>query len=106
MTGTIPSWDEDETDASWSKLSLLESLFLDHNQISGSIPYDLFHGLGSTLEEINLGRNKLIGSLPSSLSKMQFLVSMDAHGNQLTGKLPHEMNQMSPNLELNLTDNL
>ena len=109
LTGTIHSYiwnqDEDEPDGSWSELIDLEILYLDHNQISGTIPEDLFHGLGESLEEINLGKNQLTGSLPSSLSKMRFLTSLDVHGNQLTGKLPHEMNQMSPNLQLNLTDN-
>lgn len=104
MTGGIPNWERDTKEL--SNLFDLKTFFLDHNQLSGTISYEFLDGLGDSLEELNLGSNQLVGSLPSSLARMIKLVALDVHGNRLTGKLPHQMNQMHPNVRLNLTDNL
>jgi Leucine-rich repeat (LRR) protein len=109
LTGSIPSGEisrDDNTKSGWSNLDRLDILFLDQNQITGTIPYDFLDGLSSSLEELDLGSNNLVGSLPSALGKMTMLEMLDVHGNQLTGRLPPEMNRMYPDVELNLTDNL
>ena len=107
LTGTIPSIEQSLTqgERGWSSLSALAILSLDHNQISGTIPYDFLQGLGGSLEVLELGTNQLQGPLPSSIARMTRLEVLDVHGNELTGKLPHEMNQMFPDVRLNLTDN-
>ena len=102
MAGHIPSGGEQ----GWPDLVNLEKLYLDHNQLRGTVPYELPKGLGDTLKELDLGNNHLEGSLPSSLGKMTALESLDVHGNRLTGSLPAEMNRMFPDVQLNLTENL
>ena len=110
LTGSIPSGESssnsNNTKSEWSNLDVLGILFLDHNQISGTIPYDFLDGLSSSLEVLDLGCNNLVGSLPSALGKMTILEILDVHGNQLTGRVPPEMNRMYPDVQLNLTDNL
>ena len=81
-------------------------MFLDHNQLRGTIPNNFFEGLGWSLKTLDMGENNLEGSLPSSIRYMAELEGLDLHGNQLTGRLPSEMNRMHPDVQLNLTDNL
>ena len=112
LTGEIPngeartaSRDAEIKQRSWSDVGRLKSFLLDHNQIQGTIPEDLPTRLGSSLLDLDLGANRLTGTIPSTVGKMTKLELLDVHGNQLTGRLPPEMNRMYPDVQLNLTDN-
>ena len=87
-------------------MSNLSSVMLDQNQLTGTIPFSMFEGLGGSLEDLDLSRNQLVGKIPSSIARMTVLESLELESNRLTGKLPHAMNQMFPDVRLNLTDNL
>ena len=127
MTGWIPGEDETTTESdidgdydpnhpgppattgsgrSWSDLVLLKTLYLDHNQLTGRIPSEFLEGLAPSLEQLDLGSNRLVGEIPSRVGKMTVLEILDLQSNKLTGKLPPEMNRMHIDVKLNLTDNL
>ena len=90
----------------WSNLVQLKTLLLHDNELEGTIPKDFLQGLSSSLEELDLGNNLLVGSIPSSIGKMTKLERFDVHNNELNGTLPSEMNRMYPDVQLNLTNNL
>ena len=84
----------------------LTSLILSQNKLSGTLPSELFVGLGNNLVALDIGNNMLAGTIPSEIGKLQHLASLNAEANLLEGSLPLEMNRLSPNLKLNLTQNL
>jgi len=52
----------------------LSLLYLDHNQLSGTIPASL--GNLSTLESLSLADNQLTGSIPTELGNFTYLASL------------------------------
>jgi Leucine-rich repeat (LRR) protein len=119
LTGTLPRGAIDirslpgdvrsrktELGGRWSDLTSLKRLFLNDNQFSGKIPPELLLGLSGTLVQMDVGNNRLEGSIPSEIGKMMKLEQIDAQGNRITGTLPAEMNRMFPDIRLNLTNNL
>jgi hypothetical protein len=90
----------------WGNLDQLKSLFLNDNLLTGPIPPEMLFGLSGNLVELDLGHNNLNGTLSSLLGKMTKLERIDAQANRLEGPLPHEMNRMYPDIQLNLTNNL
>ena len=61
-------------------------MFLDNNQLTGSIPTEL--GNLSSLEYLSLPNNQLTGSIPTELSNLSNLLWINLYGNQLTGCIP------------------
>ena len=54
----------------------------------GAIPYELFIALSSTLEILNVQKNRLVGTLPSSIGMLSQLTYLNvAYNNELTGNL-------------------
>lgn len=95
LTGGIP-----ESLMYSSKLWVIR---LSGNFFNGSIPEGLF-GLG--LDQVDLSRNELTGSIPGGSSKFfEALEMMDLSGNQLTGDIPVEMGLFSKLRYLNLSYN-
>lgn len=126
LSGNLPG--------SLSNASVLQALSLFGNQFSGNIP-DLrglvnllalnvqnnelgpqFPSLGPHLLYLALGKNKLQGPIPASITKLSQLQQMDLSSNLLSGVPPHEFfslpsikyltvarNRLSGNLPPNLT---
>ncbi|KAI8893392.1 hypothetical protein BC833DRAFT_298443 [Globomyces pollinis-pini] len=81
----------------------LTKIDLSRNQLSGVIP-DGFN-LIPTLNDINFANNNLIGPLPTDLFTEPKFKTLDAHNNQIDGKLP-ELTGTNSVTSLDLSSNL
>ena len=88
----LGSWRGVSTDAS----GRVTGLFLDTNELTGSIPSSL--GNLTNLEMLWLADNELTGSIPSSLGNLTNLKWWYLHGNELTGSIPSSLGNLT-NLE-------
>ena len=111
LIGTIPEGDDilkrgnrlDEF--RWELMKKLTSLSLESNNFNGTIPASLFDGLRDTLIHLNIGFNRLIGTIPHYVARMSHLQTLEIPGNDLTGTLPMEMSLLSNIKQINLTAN-
>ncbi|KAI3459731.1 hypothetical protein Pfo_016394 [Paulownia fortunei] len=95
LSGAIPN--------SLSDYSSLSVIRLRGNTFNGSIPDGLFD---MKLDEMDLSRNKLTGSIPPASSKLfETLQILDLSGNNLMGDIPAEMGLFSKLRYLNLSWN-
>ena len=74
-------------------LAALERLELGRNRLTGSIPPEL--GNLAALERLELGRNRLTGPIPPELGNLSELGRMYLDGNELTGPIPPELGNLS-----------
>ena len=79
------------------------SLYLDENQLTGSIPPEL--GNLTNLVELDLSTNQLTGSIPPELGNLTNLVQLDLSTNQLTGSIPPELGNLNNLSSLHLASN-
>ena len=90
-------WPVDENPFSWKGVSFeggrVTKLWLDDNQLSGSIPKEL--GQLSALTDLQLNDNQLSGSIPKELGQLSALKDLRLHKNQLSGSIPKELGQLS-----------
>ncbi|KAL3924802.1 MAG: hypothetical protein SGILL_000812, partial [Bacillariaceae sp.] len=99
LSGTIPT--------TWLALPLLEELDLAKNSFHGTIPPSILQCTKlDSLILLDLGDNALEGTIPSTIGKMTVLEQFHIQNNKLDGTLPVEMNRMQPDVKLNLTSNL
>ncbi|GLT63959.1 hypothetical protein SLA2020_364820 [Shorea laevis] len=82
-------------DSLTSKLVKLETLDLSANNFSGNIPSSLCEAPDYSLKELFLQNNQLTGSIPASLSNCSQLVSLDLSFNYLTGTIPSSLGSLS-----------
>ncbi|CAB9512539.1 Leucine rich repeat N-terminal domain [Seminavis robusta] len=86
-------------------LSSMEDVFLMGNQISGSLPTELFAGW-KRIQGIMMLKNRLSGSLPSEVGLWKgSLRKLHVVANALTGSLPDELWQMTTLKTLHLAKN-
>ncbi|KAK1428457.1 hypothetical protein QVD17_17292 [Tagetes erecta] len=70
-----------------NQFSYLQYLYISFNSISGSIPLTI--GYSSSLSDVDLSHNLFSGSVPSSIWNLcERLVSINVHGNLLSGSIP------------------
>jgi Leucine-rich repeat (LRR) protein len=79
------------------------SLFLDENQLSGTIPSDLGNLL--YLQDLYLGFNQLSGEIPSVLGNLTNLITLYLNDNELTGAIPSLLGNLLNLEELDLSFN-
>ncbi|CAL9115692.1 unnamed protein product, partial [Musa textilis] len=84
-------------------LSLVTSIDLSNNHLSGEIPKELTKLLG--LRFLNLSRNHLTGRIPETIGDMKLLESLDLSVNSLTGEIPSSFSAMYFLERLNLSYN-
>ncbi|ONI36211.1 hypothetical protein PRUPE_1G575300, partial [Prunus persica] len=84
-------------------LTLVTSLDLSDNMISGEIPQEVT-SLTSLLF-LNLSRNHLTGKIPSKIGDMGSLESLDLSMNHLSGEIPPSMSTLTFLADLNLSYN-
>ncbi|KOM28051.1 hypothetical protein LR48_Vigan492s001500 [Vigna angularis] len=71
------------------ELSLLKSIDLSNNQLSGEIPKEIEGLFG--LVSLNLSRNQLKGKIPSNVGELTSLEFLDLSRNQLVGSIPSSL---------------
>jgi len=84
-------------------LSLLKSIDLSNNQLSGEIPKEIEGLFG--LVSLNLSRNQLTGKIPSNVGELTSLEFLDLSQNQLIGSIPSSLAQIDRLTVLDLSHN-
>ncbi|KAI3830323.1 hypothetical protein MKW92_035765 [Papaver armeniacum] len=80
------------------RLSSANNIFLDHNELSGSIPSSLCSQkpeMSYNVTVISLSNNKLSGIIPASIGNCNGLRALRLHNNNLTGTVPTELQHTS-----------
>jgi hypothetical protein len=70
----------------YGHLSLLKYLYLDHNQLTGTIPGSL--GALTDLNKLYLQSNQLNGTVPDTFSHLKHLTELKLQDNGITGDVP------------------
>ncbi|XP_072952106.1 receptor-like protein EIX2 [Typha angustifolia] len=84
-------------------MSLLLSLDLSSNYLSGTIPQEI--GGLATLKNLNLSGNRLTGDIPETIGGLQSLESLDLSNNELYGEIPPTLSALTFLSYLNLSYN-
>ncbi|XVF57810.1 hypothetical protein PTKIN_Ptkin07bG0012200 [Pterospermum kingtungense] len=84
--------------------SNLSTYHFDHNMFSGSIPHDIGEKM-PMLTDVDLSFNSLNGSLPSSIGKLNSLMTFVISSNQLSGKIPDIWNNTPDLLLIDMSNN-
>ncbi|CAL9097784.1 unnamed protein product [Musa textilis] len=91
-----------------TQISSLVFLLLQHNSLSGSVPdtwgSTVSHGTYQ-LQSLHLENNLLSGSIPLSLGRLQTLEDVSLSNNQLNGSIPQEITTLSRIKTLDLSAN-
>ncbi|PON79252.1 Mitogen-activated protein kinase kinase kinase [Parasponia andersonii] len=84
----------------------LQSLDLSENNITGSISgWKIMGNSCSSLLDIKLSDNRLMGSIPASLSNCSSLQSIDFSANSITGEIPKALGELKSLQKLDLSQN-
>ncbi|XP_065624107.1 receptor-like protein EIX1 [Quercus suber] len=83
--------------------SSLEELYLGDNQVIGNIPHSL--GNLKRLRELQLDGNAFSGSIPSSIQNLSRLEVLSLSYNKMNGTIPESIGQLSELRELHLSWN-
>ncbi|KAK2993036.1 hypothetical protein RJ640_029245, partial [Escallonia rubra] len=84
-------------------LSLVTSMDLSSNNLSGEVPKELTSLVG--LRSLNLSGNFLTGMIPKKIGDMELLESLDFSRNQLSGEIPSSVSSLTFLSHLNLAFN-
>ncbi|KAH0461820.1 hypothetical protein IEQ34_009395 [Dendrobium chrysotoxum] len=91
-------------DREYSKiLSLLRSIDMSSNDLSGHIPEEIT--ALAALQNLNLSSNHLTGVIPEKLGNMQSLESLDLSMNNISGTIPQSLSSLTSMSSLNLSYN-
>ncbi|MYB06842.1 MAG: hypothetical protein F4Y24_10855 [Gemmatimonadetes bacterium] len=84
-------------------LADLERLYLDDNELSGPIPSAIGHL--ASLERLRLNENELTGPIPPQLGDLASLTQLRMAVNQLSGRLPQELGNLAALEQMSLGAN-
>jgi hypothetical protein len=84
-------------------IPVLRALYLNNNQLSGNIPPEF--GKFPSMYDLHLGNNQLTGIIPPELGNLSNLGSLTLNNNQLTGTIPPELGNRSRLYLLDLSNN-
>ncbi|KAK2976426.1 hypothetical protein RJ640_001819 [Escallonia rubra] len=84
-------------------LSLVTSMDLSSNNLSGEVPKELTSLVG--MRSLNLSGNFLTGMIPKKIGDMELLESLDFSRNQLSGEIPSSVSSLTFLSHLNLSFN-
>jgi len=94
---------------SWSGISCLNGLLsvdLNTNNLIGTVPEELFSGLGAIARSLDLGVNSLSGTVPiTTLSSMTNLEMFSLYNNTLSGPIPPQIGSLSMMKKIYLDNN-
>ncbi|XP_049935771.1 receptor-like protein 6 isoform X2 [Nymphaea colorata] len=93
FTGSIPS--------SFSKLTRLQIIDMSFNGFTGQLP----SLSASTVTEIDLSMNRLLGPIPESFSELQGLTTLKLDNNLLTGPIPSALLNLPSLKTVDLSNN-
>ncbi|XP_057529938.1 DNA damage-repair/toleration protein DRT100-like [Amaranthus tricolor] len=96
------------------KLSQLKNLYLNHNKISGSIPFSfgklsqLQIYISTTLESmvLDISHNKLKGILPNTIGNLFQIQRIVLENKKISGKLPPSIGKLNPLYDILLSNDL
>ncbi|ESW12393.1 hypothetical protein PHAVU_008G108400 [Phaseolus vulgaris] len=83
-------------------LKFLEQLFLDDNSFYGSIPSSFFN---SSLQHLDLSHNNLVGKLPSVVGNLSNWKTLSLSSNHLEGSIPTRLVELEYLSYLDISDN-
>jgi Leucine-rich repeat (LRR) protein len=86
-----------------TNLTNLDFIYLSSNTLTGIIPSEL-SGL-KNLEEIDLSFNQLTGNIPHSIGNLTHLTGLYLNSNNLSGQIPEELGELTNLTTLNLSRN-
>ncbi|KAK3223620.1 hypothetical protein Dsin_010645 [Dipteronia sinensis] len=92
LEGSIPLWKN------------VTSLSLRNNSLSGPIPLNIGHEM-SGLENLDLSRNLITGSIPASMREMRNLMFLDLSHNYLSGGIPSIWHNLEKLRDVDLSSN-
>ncbi|XP_020275390.1 leucine-rich repeat receptor protein kinase MSP1-like [Asparagus officinalis] len=84
-------------------LSLLKTIDLSDNNLSGKIPAELADLVG--LQSLNLSKNHLTGRIIEDIGNLRQLRSLDLSRNELSGEIPPSLGELTFLSQLNLSYN-
>merc|ERR1719469_691266 len=101
------NWIEEEYECTWFGVECLDGrvnrLDLGDNKLSGSIP--TIFGQLDISDTLNLSLNDLTGSIPTEIGEIDGLLNLNMFSNNLTGTIPTEIGQLSNLQFLTINDN-
>ncbi|GMN52789.1 hypothetical protein TIFTF001_021935 [Ficus carica] len=111
FSGSIPSQFSRKVELVWkgkvSKfdkiLGLVKSIDLSSNKLSGEIPTEITELI--QLVSLNLSRNKFIRRIPSEIGKLALLDALDLSNNLLSGGIPSSLTEVARLNVLDLSNN-
>ncbi|KAK1256840.1 putative receptor protein kinase TMK1 [Acorus gramineus] len=98
ISDTIPDW-------LWNLSSQVVLLDLSQNEIRGMLPMSFSSTNIVSLGLLFLSNNKINGSIPSSICKLEELAVLDISNNQLSGELPTCWKNLTSLMAVNLANN-
>jgi Leucine-rich repeat (LRR) protein len=83
--------------------STLGTLFVDNNNIVGTIPSGIVNLVN--LERLQMWNNRFSGKISADIGKLQMLREMDLSDNSLSGNIPYSFGNLTLLLKLRLSNN-
>ncbi|PRQ58040.1 putative non-specific serine/threonine protein kinase [Rosa chinensis] len=84
-------------------LGLVKRIDLSSNRLTGEIPSEITHLVG--LVSLNLSRNNLTGQIPLEIGKLKSLDSLDLSSNKIGGRIPTSLARIDRLTYMNLSYN-